>query len=116
MSTPAAGAPSTDQGAAPASSTPSSAQTAPAAGASPMAPAATADTPPGSPPATYPICTHKGEDRCMQRGGAHEEAEGSKMHHKKHMMHAKKHMKATKSDTTAAPASPAAGASTGPGM
>jgi hypothetical protein len=81
-----------------------------------MAPAAAADTPPGSPPATYPVCTHKGEDRCMQRGGAREESEGSKTHPKKHTVHAKKHTKVVKSETTAAPAAAPAGNTTGPGM
>jgi hypothetical protein len=58
----------------------------------------TANTPAGSPPATYPVCKHKGEDRCVQEasmGGSH--------HMKHHMMKAKTPMDATP-DTSGAPA------------
>jgi hypothetical protein len=42
--------------------------------------AETANTPAGSPPATYPVCKHKGEDRCIQ------EASNTESHHMKHHM------------------------------
>jgi len=66
--------------------------------------AETADTPAGSPPSTYPVCKHKGEDRCMQ------EASLSGSHHMKHHMMKSKTSKDTTSDTSgaAAPATPPA--------
>jgi hypothetical protein len=66
--------------------------------------AETANTPAGSPPATYPACKHKGEDRCMQ------EASISGSHRVKH--HVVKSKKSTEgaSDTSgaSAPATPPA--------
>jgi hypothetical protein len=52
--------------------------------------AETADTPAGSPPATYPVCKTKGQDRCIQ------EASNAGAHHMKH------HMMKTKTSTDAA--------------
>jgi hypothetical protein len=64
----------------------------------------TANTPAGSPPATYPRCTHKGEDRCMQ------EASMAGSHHMRHRMMKPKTSTDTTSDTSgaAAPATPPA--------
>jgi hypothetical protein len=65
--------------------------------AAPAAPAAAPATdanvvsnaPAGSPPSSYPPCTHKGEDRCVARGGG---GEGHKAAH---------HHKAKKAEATA---------------
>jgi hypothetical protein len=64
----------------------------------------TANTPAGSPPATYPACKHKGEDRCMQ------EASISGSHHMKHHMTKSKKSTDAASDTSGAttPATPPA--------
>jgi hypothetical protein len=60
--------------------------------------AETADTPAGSPPATYPRCSHKGEDRCSQ------EASSGGMHHmKRHVMKSKTTTDTSGESTTAAP-------------
>jgi hypothetical protein len=69
------------------------------------APSTVANAPAGAPPSSYPVCTHKGEDRCMQRGGAHEESSSKHMKHAKHM--AKHHMKAKKTMEAAPAAAPA---------
>jgi hypothetical protein len=60
--------------------------------------AETADTPAGSPPATYPVCKHKGEDRCIQEASI----AGSR-HVKHHVMKTKTSTDAS-SDSSAAPA------------
>jgi hypothetical protein len=75
--------PAADQSAAPAAPAASDQSAAPAAPAA--APATDANVvsnaPSGSPPSSYPPCTHKGEDRCVARGGG---GEGHKAahHHK----------------------------------
>lgn len=70
-------------------------------GAAPSA-AETANTPAGSPPATYPVCKHKGEDRCIQ------EASNGAPHHVKHHVMKSKTSTDAASDTTGAPATPLA--------
>jgi hypothetical protein len=65
--------------------------------------AETADTPAGSPPATYPACKHKGEDRCIQA------ASNSGAHHMRHRM-----MKPKKSASDAADMSGASAPATPP--
>jgi hypothetical protein len=71
-----------------------------------MAPSAVeiANTPAGSPPATYPACKHKGEDRCIQ------EASISGSHHMRHRMTTSKKSTAAMPDMSgaAAPATPPA--------
>jgi hypothetical protein len=66
--------------------------------------AETANTPAGAPPATYPACKHKGEDRCMQ------EASISGSHRVKHHVVKSKKSTAGASDMSgaAAPATPPA--------
>jgi hypothetical protein len=66
--------------------------------------AETANTPAGSPPSTYPVCKHKGEDRCMQ------EASLSGSHHMRHrIMKPKTSMDAAPDASgAAAPATPPA--------
>jgi hypothetical protein len=81
--------------AAPAASDQSAAPAAPAApAAQPVAPATDANVvsnaPSGSPPSDYPPCTHKGQDRCVARGGG---GEGHKAAH---------HHKAKKADAASA--------------
>jgi hypothetical protein len=71
------------------------------------APTTVANAPAGSPPASYPVCTHKGEDRCQQRGGS-EDTKGAKMHHmKKHMAHKKSAKKAADAAVAAPATAPA---------
>jgi len=50
------------------------------------------DSSQGAPPSDYPTCTHRGQDRCMQRGGGHM--------HGKHM--GGKHMGAKKGTRSSA--------------
>ena len=82
-----------DQSAAPAAAPAPDQSAAPAApAAQPAAPATDANVvsnaPGGSPPSDYPPCTHKGQDRCVARGGG----EGHKAAH---------HHKAKKADAAA---------------
>jgi hypothetical protein len=63
----------------------------------------TANTPEGTPPASYPPCTKKGEDRCMQEASA---SGAHKMKH--HMMKSKKSSTETSSSEMSAPATPPA--------
>ena len=88
---PSGGQPAPAQPAAPAAADQSSAPPAPAASDQSAAPAqapapatdanVVSNAPSGQPPSSYPPCTHKGEDRCVARGGG---GEGHKaMHHHK---------------------------------
>ena len=81
---------------------------------------AAGNTPDGQPPSNYPVCTSKGQDRCVQSG--HMMAgSGMGKHHKmmgKHHRRSKHHMKAmtSKASGGSAPASaPASSTPAAPG-
>lgn len=80
---PAQAAPAaSDQSMAPAAPAASDQTAAPAPAAAPATDAnVVSNAPAGQPPSSYPPCTHKGEDRCVARGGG---GEGHKAahHHK----------------------------------